>query len=61
MAHCLVSSQYLADWPHVPQVQGVVGQAVVAVHLQHKLQVEVLPVGCVMHQVGIDTLPRLVI
>ena len=60
MPHGLISSQYLADWPHVPQVQGVVRQVVVTVHLQHKLQVEVLPVGRVVHQVGIDTLPWLV-
>lgn len=60
MPHGLISSQYLADWPHVPQVEGIMRQVVVAVHLQHKLQVEVLPVSCVVHQVGIDALPRLV-
>lgn len=52
---------YLADRPHVTQVLTVLRKMKVSVHLQDKLQVQVLPVCGVMDEVGIDPLPGLVI
>lgn len=52
---------YLTDRPHVPQECRLLREGVVPVDLQHELQVEVLP-GCrVVDQVGVDSLPWLVI
>lgn len=56
-----VGWSYLADGPHVPQVLTVLREMKVSVHLQDKLQVQVLPVCGVMDEVGIDPLPRLII
>lgn len=56
-----VGWSYLADGPHVPQVLTVLREMKVSVHLQDKLQVQVLPVRGVMDEVGIDPLPGLII
>lgn len=52
---------YLTHGPHVLQVLMVLCEMIVPVDLQDELQVQVLPVGSVVDQVGIDPLPRLVI
>lgn len=52
---------YLTDRPHVLQVLTVLGEMIVPVDLQDKLEIQVLPAGSVMDEVGIDPLPRLVI
>lgn len=56
-----VGQLYLADGPHVPQVQIVLGEMEVPVDLQDKLQVQVLPVCSVMDEVGVHPLPRLIV
>lgn len=52
---------HLAYGPHVLQILLILGQIIVSVHLQHKLQVQIFPVGCVVNQVSIDTNPWLII
>lgn len=52
---------YQTHRPHVLQEALVTCQVIVPINLQHKLQVQVLPVSSVMNQIGIDPEPWLVI
>lgn len=52
---------HLTDGPHVLQVLPVLSQMKVPVHMEHELQVQVLPVGRVVDQIGVDAQPGLVV
>lgn len=52
---------HLADGPHVPQVLSVLGEMKVSVHLQDELEVQVLPACGVMDEVGVHSLPGLIL